>query len=87
MEYFWRVLGGQERFIDQVEMAWMASRQGEQQALRNCERAEQVMFSEYKQRLRLCQEEGNHGVNYRQSEVVALQKLIQFQSDELNAQR
>eukprot|EP00975_Prorocentrum_lima_P052953 11100874-Prorocentrum_lima.AAC.1 len=68
MESFQRVLGGQERFRYQAEMALMATRQGEQQALRNCERAEQVMFSEYQQNLRPCLEEGNHGVNYLQSE-------------------
>eukprot|EP00975_Prorocentrum_lima_P002733 604788-Prorocentrum_lima.AAC.1 len=53
----------------------------------HCERAEQATFSEYQQNLRLCQEEGTRGVNYLQSEVVALQRLNQFQSDELNAQR
>eukprot|EP00975_Prorocentrum_lima_P009565 2036363-Prorocentrum_lima.AAC.1 len=65
----------------------MASRQGEQQALMNSERAEQAMFSEYQQNLRLCQEEGNMGANFLQSEVVALQRLNKLQSDELNAQR
>eukprot|EP00975_Prorocentrum_lima_P048386 10117718-Prorocentrum_lima.AAC.1 len=68
MEYFQRVLGSQEGSIYPAAMALTASRQGEQQALRNCERAEQIMFSEYQQSLRLCQEEGNHGVNYLQSE-------------------
>eukprot|EP00975_Prorocentrum_lima_P042035 8836413-Prorocentrum_lima.AAC.1 len=65
----------------------MASRQGEQQALMNCEQAEQLMFSEYQQYLRVCQEDGNHGVNFLQTGMVAVQKLNRFQSDELNAQR
>eukprot|EP00975_Prorocentrum_lima_P048060 10050314-Prorocentrum_lima.AAC.1 len=68
MERFQQVLGSHERFRHQVELALMASRQAEQQALMNCERAEQAMFSEYQHNLRLCQEEGNRGANYLPSE-------------------
>eukprot|EP00975_Prorocentrum_lima_P062725 12887163-Prorocentrum_lima.AAC.1 len=65
----------------------MASRQGEQPGLMNCERAEHLMSSEYQQNSRLCQEEGNHGVQYLQMEMGASQRMNQFQSEELNAQR
>eukprot|EP00975_Prorocentrum_lima_P021698 4570958-Prorocentrum_lima.AAC.1 len=41
VEYFQRVHGSQERFRHEAELAWMTSRHGEQQALINCERAEQ----------------------------------------------
>eukprot|EP00975_Prorocentrum_lima_P054370 11404747-Prorocentrum_lima.AAC.1 len=53
----------------------------------NCERAEHLMLSEYQHNLRVCQEEGNHGVQYLQVEIRALQRMNKFQSDELNAQR
>eukprot|EP00975_Prorocentrum_lima_P053607 11247917-Prorocentrum_lima.AAC.1 len=65
----------------------MASRQGEQHALMNCERTEQLMLSEYHQNLRLCQEEGNHGVQYLQMEMAASQRMNKFQSEDVNAQR
>eukprot|EP00975_Prorocentrum_lima_P007242 1554754-Prorocentrum_lima.AAC.1 len=45
VEHFQRVLGSHERFKHQVELALMASRHGEQQALMNCEQAEHIMFS------------------------------------------
>eukprot|EP00975_Prorocentrum_lima_P018602 3916513-Prorocentrum_lima.AAC.1 len=53
----------------------------------NCERAELLMLSEYQHNLRLCQKEGNHGAQYLLTECGALQRINQFQSDELNAQR
>eukprot|EP00975_Prorocentrum_lima_P002902 639075-Prorocentrum_lima.AAC.1 len=53
----------------------------------NCERAEQLMRSEYNQNMRLCQEEGNQGVQYLRMEMAAMQRMNQFQSEELNAQR
>eukprot|EP00975_Prorocentrum_lima_P026122 5489999-Prorocentrum_lima.AAC.1 len=46
-----RMLNGHERFRHQAELALMASRRGEQQALINCERNEQFMFGEYQQSL------------------------------------
>eukprot|EP00975_Prorocentrum_lima_P062790 12887583-Prorocentrum_lima.AAC.1 len=60
----------------------MTSRQGEQQALINCERNEQFMYSEYQQSLVHCKNEMNQGVN--QAEVTALQVLDKCQSEELN---
>eukprot|EP00975_Prorocentrum_lima_P013381 2840201-Prorocentrum_lima.AAC.1 len=45
------------------------------------------MSSEYEQNLRLCQEEGNHGVQYLQTEMGALQHLNKFQSEEQSPQR
>eukprot|EP00975_Prorocentrum_lima_P009924 2111518-Prorocentrum_lima.AAC.1 len=65
----------------------MANRQGEQQALMHCERTEHIMLSEYQHNLRLCQQEGNQGTQYRQTDVAPLQHMNNFQSEELNAQR
>eukprot|EP00975_Prorocentrum_lima_P070800 12934167-Prorocentrum_lima.AAC.1 len=68
-------------------MTFVASRQGEQQALINCKRNEQFTYSEYQQSLVDCRSEMSQGVNYLQAEVTALQVLNKFQSVELNAQR
>eukprot|EP00975_Prorocentrum_lima_P061060 12803687-Prorocentrum_lima.AAC.1 len=61
----------------------MANRQGEQNALRHCEKMESLRLSEYHHALRLCQQ----GSQYYQMEVSALQNVNTFQSQELNAQR
>eukprot|EP00975_Prorocentrum_lima_P031811 6679489-Prorocentrum_lima.AAC.1 len=46
-----RVLGSNKRFKHLAESALMASRQGEQHALMNCGRTEQLMLSEYHQKI------------------------------------
>eukprot|EP00975_Prorocentrum_lima_P067776 12916934-Prorocentrum_lima.AAC.1 len=59
------MLGAHARFKHQAEeMALMASRQGEQQALINCERNEQFMYSKYQQSLVRCKDEMSPGANY-----------------------
>eukprot|EP00975_Prorocentrum_lima_P040597 8523479-Prorocentrum_lima.AAC.1 len=45
------------------------------------------MLIVYQHNLRLCQEEGHQGAQHLQVEVVALQLLNNYQSEELNAQR
>eukprot|EP00975_Prorocentrum_lima_P038301 8052241-Prorocentrum_lima.AAC.1 len=44
------------------------------------------MLSAYKHNLKLCQEEGNDGLQFPQTEIGTLQSVNAFQSDELNAQ-
>eukprot|EP00975_Prorocentrum_lima_P042656 8959843-Prorocentrum_lima.AAC.1 len=65
----------------------MDSRHGEQQALMNCERMEQLRLGEYHRNLRLGHQERNQGRQYLQTEVAALQNMNTVQTQELNAQR
>eukprot|EP00975_Prorocentrum_lima_P049700 10402125-Prorocentrum_lima.AAC.1 len=65
----------------------MTGRQGEQNALLQCEQMEQLRLSEYHHDLRIFREERNQGSQYYHMEVLALQHMNTFQTQELNAQR
>eukprot|EP00975_Prorocentrum_lima_P031771 6670884-Prorocentrum_lima.AAC.1 len=65
----------------------MTSRQGEQNALMQCEQMEQLRLSEYHHALRICHEERNQGRQHYHTKVLALQNVNTFRTQELNAQR